>query len=107
MTPVGNKRYTQRRSTLEISSCNVPAVPPHPFGIATGTLNFFRLLGGTIVVAGFGGIVLGTIDASGGLIALDLVARGGVPPQGQVASDFAAVFAWVFAAAGGCLAAAL
>jgi MFS family permease len=82
-------------------------VPPHQFGVATGTLNFFRLLGGTIVVAGFGAIVLGTIDASGGLVALDLLARGGVRPQGHVASDFAAVFACVFAAAGACLAAAL
>jgi len=83
------------------------AVLPHQFGVATGTLNFFRLLGGTIVVAGFGALVLGKIDASGGLVALDRLSRIGMPPQGSVASDFSSVFAWVFAAAGACLAAAL
>jgi MFS family permease len=81
------------------------AVPPHQFGVATGTLNFFRLLGGTIVVAGFGAIVLGNVDASGGLVALDALARGGLRLPASL--DFSAVFAWVFAAAGACLAAAL
>ena len=83
------------------------AVPPHQFGVATGTLNFFRLLGGTIVVAGFGAMVLGKVDASGGLVALDPLSRGAVRPPGNIASDFSAVFAWVFAAAAACLAAAL
>ena len=36
------------------------AVKPHQMGIATGTLNFFRLLGGAIIVAVFGAIVFGS-----------------------------------------------
>jgi MFS family permease len=83
------------------------AVPPHQFGVATGTLNFFRLLGGTIVVAGFGAIVLGKVGASGGLAALEPLSRGAVRPPGSFESDFSALFAWVFAAACVCLAAAL
>jgi MFS family permease len=83
------------------------AVPPHQFGIATGTLNFFRLLGGTIVVAGFGAIVLGNVEIAGGLAALEPISRGAVRPPGTAVSDFSAVFAWVFAAACACLAAAL
>jgi MFS family permease len=78
------------------------AVPRHQIGVATGTLNFFRLLGGTIVVAGFGAIVLGG-DAGGPMPP----AHGGLPHAGSAASDVSAVFAWVFAAAGGCLMAAL
>jgi MFS family permease len=83
------------------------AVAPHQFGVATGTLNFFRLLGGTIVVAVFGAIVLGRVDASGGLVALDLLSRGAMRPPGTPGADFSAVFAWVFAAACACLVAAL
>jgi hypothetical protein len=82
-------------------------VPSHQIGVATGTLNFFRLLGGTILVAGFGAIVLGKADLSGGLVALEPISRGAVRLPGNVASDFSAVFAWVFAAACMCLAAAL
>ena len=36
-------------------------VKPHQLGTATGTLNFFRTLGGAIVVAVFGAIVLGGV----------------------------------------------
>jgi MFS family permease len=39
------------------------AVPAHQFGVATGTLAFFRQLGGAIIVAIFGAIVLGGMDA--------------------------------------------
>jgi multidrug resistance protein len=81
------------------------AVLPHQFGVATGTLNFFRLLGGTIVVAGFGAIVLGTIDASGERTVIEQLSRGAVR-EGNL-SDFAAAFAWVFAAAAACLVVAL
>jgi hypothetical protein len=84
------------------------AVPRHQIGVATGTLNFFRLLGGTIVVAGFGAIVLA--GNAGGLAppgpASDGPA-GALPPMGGAAADFSAVFAWVFVAAAGCLTAAL
>ena len=40
------------------------AVEPHQFGIATGTLNFFRQLGGAIIVAVFVAIVLGGSKAA-------------------------------------------
>jgi MFS family permease len=50
------------------------AVPPHQFGVATGTLAFFRQLGGAIIVAVFGAIVLGGIDA-GGAAALTVAFR--------------------------------
>ena len=59
------------------------AVPPHQFGVATGTLAFFRQLGGAIIVAVFGAIVLGGIDAAG--------AGGG--------AQLAVAFRWVFIAA--------
>ena len=71
------------------------AVSRHQIGVATGTLNFFRLLGGTIVVAGFGAIVLGG-DAAG--LPPGQLSHGPVSPGD---------FAWVFMAAGGCLMAAL
>jgi EmrB/QacA subfamily drug resistance transporter len=40
------------------------AVLPHQMGTATGTLNFFRQLGGAIIVAMFGAIVLGGIETA-------------------------------------------
>ena len=39
------------------------AVKPHQLGTATGALNFFRQLGGAIIVAAFGAIVLGGVDS--------------------------------------------
>jgi hypothetical protein len=79
------------------------AVLPHQFGVVTGTLNFFRLLGGTIVVAGLGAIVLGRVDTSGGLASLDALVKSGVRPG----TDFSSVFSWVFIAAALCLVVAL
>ncbi len=89
------------------------AVPPHQFGVATGTLNFFRLLGGTMMVAGFGAVVLANVNASGGLTALEPLLRGaaqrsiGAASNLSATSDFSVTFAWVFVAACACLAAAL
>ncbi len=83
------------------------AVLPHQFGVATGTLNFCRLLGGTIVVAALGAIVLGQVGASGGLVALDRLSHSGMHAPAGLAADFASVFAWVFAAAGACILIAL
>ena len=66
------------------------AVKRHEMGIATGTLNFFRLLGGAIVVAVFGAIVFG---------------GGGAHPAGKAMAaiagyaSFAASFRLVFAVA--------
>jgi MFS family permease len=63
-------------------------VKPHQLGTATGALNFFRLLGGAIVVAAFGAIVLGR--AGGGVMTLEKL---------QAAhADFAPAFRMVFVA---------
>jgi EmrB/QacA subfamily drug resistance transporter len=64
------------------------AVPLHQLGIATGTLSFFRQLGGAIVVAIFAAIVLAGVHGSGleRLSAADTAA-------------LAASFRWVFIAA--------
>jgi predicted MFS family arabinose efflux permease len=79
------------------------AVLPHQFGIVTGTLNFFRQLGGTIIVAGLGAIVLSKVGTSGGLASLDALVKSGVRPG----TDFSSVFSWVFIAAALCLVVAL
>jgi MFS family permease len=78
------------------------AVLPHQLGTATGTLNFFRQLGGAIVVAVFGAIVLGGFDvhASAVLVLERLSDAGGAT------ADFAVLFRWVFITAAGFLAAA-
>jgi EmrB/QacA subfamily drug resistance transporter len=77
------------------------AVLPHQLGTATGTSNFFRQLGGALVVAVFGAIVLGGFDvhASGTLVLQRLSAADG-------SADFALAFRWVFIVAAGFLAAA-
>ncbi len=67
------------------------AVKPHQLGTATGTLNFFRTLGGAIIVAVFGAIVLGGVDSGSGVMTLEkLAAEHG---------DLAPAFHWVFLAA--------
>ena len=72
-------------------------VKPHQLGTATGVLNFFRLLGGAIVVAAFGAIVLGSTGS--GVMTLEKL---------QAAhADFAPAFRMVFAAGGLFLAIAL
>ena len=64
------------------------AVQPHQLGTATGALNFFRQLGGAIIVAAFGAIVLG--GAGGGVMTLEKL---------QAAhADFAPAFRMVFIA---------
>jgi len=72
------------------------AVKPHQLGTATGTLNFFRTLGGAIIVGGFGAIVLGGIGERSAVMTLEKLAA--------VHSDLAPAFHWVFIAAGACLA---
>jgi MFS family permease len=66
------------------------AVPLHQLGIATGTLSFFRQLGGAVIVAVFAAIVLGGQE---GLTLDKLSGAGGA------AAAFAASFRWVFVAA--------
>jgi EmrB/QacA subfamily drug resistance transporter len=69
-------------------------VKPHQLGTATGTLNFFRTLGGAIVVALFGAIVLGAAT-SGAPATLDTLSAGH--------GDLGPAFHWVFIAAAICL----
>jgi EmrB/QacA subfamily drug resistance transporter len=76
------------------------AVLPHQLGTATGTLNFFRQLGGAIVVAVFGAIVLGGSHASGPVVLERLSDAGGA------ATDLALPFRFVFIAAASFLSAA-
>jgi EmrB/QacA subfamily drug resistance transporter len=64
------------------------AVPPNQLGTATGTMNFFRSLGGALMVSAFGTIVLG---GSGGVTLDALTTTLGTGPQ------LAPVFGWVFA----------
>jgi EmrB/QacA subfamily drug resistance transporter len=71
-------------------------VKPHQLGTATGTLNFFRTLGGAIVVAVFGAIVLGGVSGGSEALTLDNLAAAH--------GDFATAFHWVFIAAAICLA---
>ena len=70
------------------------SVAPHQLGIATGALNFARQLGGAIIVAAFGTIVLGGIDTGGHGLTLEML-RGGAHVAG---ADFALLFRWLFAA---------
>jgi EmrB/QacA subfamily drug resistance transporter len=72
------------------------AVRPHQMGTATGTLNFFRSLGGALIVAAFGAIVIGSLPA-------DQAQHVTIE---NLASTFAAsgrnigtVFSWIFIAA--------
>lgn len=71
-------------------------VKPHQLGTATGTLNFFRTLGGAIIVAVFGAIVLGGATGSSGVMTLEKLAASH--------GDLAPAFHWVFIAAAACLA---
>jgi len=75
------------------------AVKPHQMGTATGTLNFFRLLGGAIIVAAFGAIVLGSAGQGASVATLENLAPG--------RGDLAPAFQLVFVTAAGCLAVAL
>jgi EmrB/QacA subfamily drug resistance transporter len=71
-------------------------VKPHQLGTATGTLNFFRTLGGAIIVAVFGAIVLGGVTGNSGVMTLEKLANSH--------GDLAPAFHWVFIAAAVCLA---
>jgi EmrB/QacA subfamily drug resistance transporter len=79
------------------------SVVPHQLGTATGALNFGRQLGGAIIVAAFGAIVLGGIDTGGHGLTLEML-RGGANVAG---ADFTQVFRWLFAAGAVFLAAGL
>ena len=78
-------------STIAIQN----TVPYHQLGIATASMNFFRSLGGALIVAAFGTIVLSGAAGAGGAGNGDLesIIRGADP------TALAATFRWVFAAA--------
>ena len=78
-------------------------VAPHQLGIATGALNFSRMLGGAIIVAVFGAIILGGASASGKGLTLEMLMGGAVRSGG----DFAMLFRYVFIAGAVFLAAGL
>jgi MFS family permease len=69
------------------------AVPLYRLGIATGTMNFFRALGSTFIVTGFGAIVLAGAPAI----------RDGTVGTVLSEADAAEAFRWVFATAIACL----
>ena len=79
------------------------AVAPHQLGTATGALNFARQLGGAIIVAAFGAIVLGGIDTGGQADARHAARRRGTTRAELVAR----LFRWVFVAGAVFLAVAL
>ena len=78
------------------------AVHPHQLGTATAALNFFRQLGGAILVAAFGAILLAGVGAagSGGRAAAILA-------HADAGGGLARAFRWVFLAAALSLAVAL
>ena len=79
------------------------SVETHQLGTATGALNFARQLGGAIIVAAFGAIILGGIDTGGRGLTLELLLGAGA----RGAADFAGLFRLVFLAGAVFLAAGL
>jgi EmrB/QacA subfamily drug resistance transporter len=69
------------------------AVAPHELGTATGAANFFRSLGGALIVAVFGAIVLGGTGHAGPGLTHETLAGG------SESTAIGGVFRWVFAAA--------
>ena len=69
------------------------AVPMPQIGVATGAMNFFRSLGGAVLTAGFGTLVISMSGIEGGdLLEKLLHGEAQVAPLGNA-------FRWVFAAA--------
>lgn len=69
------------------------AVAMHQLGTATATANFFRQIGGALIVAVFGAIVLGGMGASGAGLSAETLRAGAVDREVMVR-----LFAYVFAA---------
>jgi EmrB/QacA subfamily drug resistance transporter len=76
------------------------AVAPHQMGATTATMNFFRQLGGALMVALFGAILLGSGAFAGFAVNLEAIGAGSASPA------LSQAFGWMFAAAGGSFAAA-
>lgn len=72
------------------------AVMQHQMGTATGTMNFFRSLGGALIVAGFGAIVMGSLPAEkAASVTMDTLAS----TLAAGGSNIGTVFRYVFGAA--------
>ena len=69
------------------------AVPMHQIGVATGAMNFFRSLGGAVLTAGFGALVISMSGMEGSEL-LEKLLHG----EAQ-AAPLGNAFRWVFAAA--------
>jgi EmrB/QacA subfamily drug resistance transporter len=76
------------------------AVRPYQLGTATGVMNFFRSLGGALMVSVFGAIVFG---GAGGAGHAGLTLEALAADVGRSGGDLAMVFRWVFFAAACCL----
>lgn len=72
------------------------AVLPHQMGTATGTLNFFRSLGGALIVAAFGAIVIGSLPAD---MAAHVTIETLASTFAAAGRDISSVFRWIFIAA--------
>jgi EmrB/QacA subfamily drug resistance transporter len=72
------------------------AVMPHQMGTATGAMNFFRSLGGALIVAVFGAILLGGLPQG---IAAHVTMATLARSLAGAGLDIAGVFRWIFAAA--------
>ncbi|WP_439499542.1 MDR family MFS transporter [Bosea sp. (in: a-proteobacteria)] len=71
------------------------AVQPHQLGTTTATANFFRQIGGALIVAVFGAIVLGGVGAGAGVTAETL--QAGTTDRTTMVQLFQYVFAATFA----------
>lgn len=69
------------------------AMPPHQMGTATGALNFFRSLGGALIVAAFGAIVIGSLPAD---MAAHVTMENLAATFTAAGRDIGSVFRWVF-----------
>jgi EmrB/QacA subfamily drug resistance transporter len=76
------------------------AVPPYQLGTATGVMNFFRSLGGALMVSVFAAIVLGGSATEGRpRVTLETLAA----ELGDAGMSLGGVFRWLFATAACCL----
>lgn len=71
------------------------AVKPHQLGTATAVANFFRQIGGALIVAVFGAIVLGGVGGAGAQLSPEALKLGTVDRETMVV-----LFRHVFGAAG-------
>jgi hypothetical protein len=72
------------------------SVSPHLMGTATGVMNFFRSLGGALMVACFGAIVLGNLSDAG---AAATSIEGFLTRLSGSGRSITEIFQWIFAAA--------